>query len=386
MRSLEDIAIVALGVATGVVYWLVTRWKIEDGDLRIETGLIKRSSLRFPLTQIQAIDIVRPGVARVLGLSELRLRTAGSTGAHGRLAYLTERDAETLRTQLLALAHRLEPDVEAPAEQILLRVSRRRLAASLALSGIGLALELALLALVVAAIVRPHLLLLLIGPGFVVGAAIALTFWRRLNGMFDFTVAEAPDGLRLRAGLVATAAETIPRGRVQAVRMTEPLLWRRLGWCRLYVDVAGKQRSKREGTALSGSLRELMPVGTRAEARLLLERVIVDPPVVDARPPRRAFLMAPLRYHFLGWGYSTTCAVTTTGRTTRATDWVPLGKLQSIRRVQGPQQRLLRLATVHLDTAGANIHAAFREARAGDAEAALFELAERAGPERSRAR
>ena len=35
-------------------------------------------------------------------------------------------------------------------------------------------------------------------------------------------------------------------------------------------------------------------------------------------------------------------------------------KLQSVRLVEGPLQRRLHLATVHLDTAGRNVHAAFR--------------------------
>ena len=55
------IAVGAL-VVLGVVSWLVTRWQIDGHDLRIETGLLRRSSLRYPLSQVQAIDTVRPGV------------------------------------------------------------------------------------------------------------------------------------------------------------------------------------------------------------------------------------------------------------------------------------------------------------------------------------
>ena len=43
----------------------------------------------------------------------------------------------------------------------------------------------------------------------------------------------------MHSGLVALTAETIRPGRVQAVRMVEPMLWRPFGWCRLEVDVAG---------------------------------------------------------------------------------------------------------------------------------------------------
>jgi len=84
-------------VLLGFVSWLVTRWRVEDDDLRIETGLIRRQSLRFPLSQVQAIDIVRPGLARLFVVAELRLRMAGDTGATARLSYLHAREAEPLR-------------------------------------------------------------------------------------------------------------------------------------------------------------------------------------------------------------------------------------------------------------------------------------------------
>ena len=69
-----DLVVLGLALAGGFVSWLVTRWQVADGVLRIETGLIRRDSRRFPLTQIQAIDVVQTGIARVLGLAELQLR------------------------------------------------------------------------------------------------------------------------------------------------------------------------------------------------------------------------------------------------------------------------------------------------------------------------
>jgi len=40
---------------------------------------------------------------------------------------------------------------------------------------------------------------------------MALTAWRRISTEWSFTVAEAPDGLRVRSGLLSRAAETVPR-------------------------------------------------------------------------------------------------------------------------------------------------------------------------------
>ena len=68
-HEIPQLGVVTVIVLAGVVSWLVTRWRVEHGTLRIETGLLRRSSQRFPLVQIQAIDMVRPFLARVFGLA-----------------------------------------------------------------------------------------------------------------------------------------------------------------------------------------------------------------------------------------------------------------------------------------------------------------------------
>ena len=370
VRLAVFLGIVALGVVTAVISWLVTRWRVEAGTLRIETGLIRRDSRQIPLSRLQAIDIVRPLLARVLGLSELRLRLAGSHHGDARLAFLAEGSAEALRARLLALAHGLGEETPAPPELPLFQLPTPRLLASIALSGLGgTAVGLVVAALIVLSI-SPAAAGGFLAPslGFWVAA------WRRLNSEFDFAVAEAPDGLRLKAGLLETRAETIPYGRVQAVRIIEPLLWRAVGWCRVEVDVAGQGRVRRgdeEGVRVT---RALLPVGSRELAMALVARVMPWPLPEPTRPPGRARLKSPLRYQFLAAGYDGRHAITQSGRVRRATDVVPLSKVQSIRWVQGPVQCRLGLATVHLDTAGRNVHAVLRDRDAAEAHTLMREL------------
>ena len=96
------IAFTLLSAVYGYIHWMVTRWRFEGDTLRIETGLIRKDSRRLPLARIQAVDIVRPLLARLLGVSELRIRLAGSGGTDGKLAYLSEAQAAELRLVLLA--------------------------------------------------------------------------------------------------------------------------------------------------------------------------------------------------------------------------------------------------------------------------------------------
>ena len=56
------------------------------------------------------------------------------------------------------------------------------------------------------------------------------------------------------------------------------------------------------------------------------------------------------------------------------TAWVPLEKVQSLRRVEGPVQRRLRLVTIHVDTAGRNVHASLRDRDRAEADGALDDL------------
>ena len=376
-KDLPQLVVVGVLLLLGFVSWLVTRWRIDGDDLRIETGLLRRQSLQFPLAQVQAVDVVRPGLARVFGVAELRLRMGGSTGGTARLAYLPERDVEPLRTRLLALAHGGADGaagVDEIEERVLASVPTGRLVASILLSDVGFFAIAILAGLIVTAVAAPAAAKGAFGGTavWVVGGLTML--WRRFNQEYKLTVAEAPDGLRLRSGLVALTSETIRPGRVQAVRMVEPLVWRRLGWCRLEVDIAGRQRRKGEGEAQRAPLRAVLPVGSHALAEQLLGRIVPNAPTERRRPPRRAFVKSPLRYRFLSVGRNDTCVVTTTGRIRRVTAWVPLAKVQSFRRVQGPVQRRLRLVSIHLDTAGRSVHANLRDRDADEADGALEAL------------
>jgi putative membrane protein len=369
---------VAVLAGLGFVSWLVTRWRIEGDDLRIETGVLRRQSLRFPLAQVQAIDIVRPGLARMFRVAELRLRMGGASGGTARLAYLNEQEVEPLRAQLLALAHGGDEAEPAPGraapERLLVRVPTPRLIASILVSDVGMLAELVLVGLVIGAVLAPGAARGIVSGGTAELIAVATLVWRRFNQEYRFNLAQTDDGLRLHGGLVALNTETIRPGRVQAVRMVEPFLWRRLGWCRLEVDLAGRQRRKGESETTGRSLRALLPVGSRALGLELLEHVVPGAPQPRLRAPRRVLAKSPLRFRYLAWGRSDAVVVTQTGRIRRVTVWVPLEKVQSLRRVEGPVQRALRLATVHLDTAGRALHAALRDRDRFEADEALGDL------------
>ena len=128
------IAITLISAVYGYIHWMVTRWRLEGDTLRIETGLIRKDSRRLPLARIQAVDIVRPFLARLLGVSELRIRLAGSGSTDGKLAYLSEAQAAELRLVLLAGHIDTEAAVSSNTGPPMASVDTGRLLASVFLS------------------------------------------------------------------------------------------------------------------------------------------------------------------------------------------------------------------------------------------------------------
>jgi putative membrane protein len=192
-----------------------------------------------------------------------------------------------------------------------------------------------------------------IASTFTAMAGVLLQPVRRVLQDWDFRLARDPGGrLVVRYGLLETRSQVVPLHRVQSVGVTWPLLWRGQGWLHLRLDIAGYAG---EPGADSKRSDRLLPVGDQPTARALVHDVL---PGVDlatlatSPPPARARWVHPFALRYLGVGLTPEVFVSRWGLLTREMSLVPYARLQSVRVVQGPVQRLLRLATVYADTAG----------------------------------
>ncbi|OON75569.1 hypothetical protein B1H18_22750 [Streptomyces tsukubensis] len=338
--------VVPLASIYGILSWWVTHFAITDTELRIRTGLLFRRTAHIRLDRLQAVDVTQPLLARFAGVAKLKLDVVG-TNSKDELSYLGEKEARALRAELLARAAGFSPqsahDIgEAPVHR-LLRVAPRTLALSVLLSG-------ATGGTLLAGTVVPALLWLashsvwsvLVTAVPIIGAAGARSVGRFVNE-YDWTVGESPDGLRLDHGLLDRTHETVPPGRVQTVRVVEPLLWRRFGWVRVELHVAGSSNTL------------LVPVAPRDEAVAVVSRVLpgVNVPQEFSPSPRRAAWCVPLWWRGYGLAVTDAVFVARTGLLRRRTSLVPHAKVQSVRLVQGPWEGSKRLAGIRVDT-GAN--------------------------------
>ena len=376
-----------LAVLAGYLSWRAMRYRVTPTELQVDSGVLTKRSRRVPLARVQAVDVVRPFYARLLGLAELRLEVVGGGDAEAPLSFLTEEEAGQLRTRLLDLAAGRqaavagEPVAAVEPDRVLVQVPTGPLVWSTLLGAPVVTLVVVLLALAVAAAVDLEtaggLLLASAAPLFGVGSVAA----RRLLSEYGFTVAESPDGLRLRHGLLDTRSQTIPPGRVQLVRIREPLLWRPFGWVRVEVDVAGYSGGGEEQAATGA----LLPVAPRQLAQDLVARVLGSPvPEPANAAPRAARWRAPLMAPRLRAGLDDRHVVSSFGIVTTTTDIAPLAKVQSLRLTQGPWERRLGLASLHVDTAGRRLPVAtLRHRGAAEASALLEELTLRTRAARS---
>jgi putative membrane protein len=355
----------------------------------VDTGVVSRQSRRIRVDRLQGIDIVQPFVARLFGLAELKMDVAGGSAREGSLAFMPLKEAQALRETLLSRRDAVragregratdEPPgaAEPPApEQVVARLDLGTLLVSLLLSPETVIFVVAAGALGVVFVVF----------GQIGGAAgvvpvvggFALAQFRKLSAFYRFTVttsrAGSASGLQVRRGLFELSAQTISLSRVQGVVVTEPWMWRSLGWAKLDVAVAGQTQSEGDGKPSASTV---MPVAPRALVYSLARTLLADAggpditAVVLTAPPPRSRWVEPIGWRYLLGGVGEDLVVSRHGILTRRTHAVPHARVQSLQVHQGPWQRYLRLADLRVDSPPGPVKVRIRHRDAGEARALL---------------
>lgn len=327
----------------------LTYWFDGEGDFRMASGVITKRERRLQLSRLQGVDVVQPLLARLFGMAEVSVDVAGAGDSRAVVRYITLADATALRNEVIARAAGLRPDSGEAPERPLVQVPPKDLFVSLMLRGSTVML-LALTVLIFVTTVWTAgwagLLFLLAG-----GIPLLIVF-SEFTKFYNFTVAHSPDGLRLRSGLFQVQSQTIPPGRVQAVEFVQSWLWRRKDWVRVRLNVAGMQRQDDQDNGQNTEL-VLLPVAPYDVALSVVREVL---PGVDARAiplvpaPKKARRRAWIQYRGLGVGVDERVFVESRGRFVHRLTVVPHARTQSVRVTQGPWQRRLGLASMHIDS------------------------------------
>jgi putative membrane protein len=415
-------------VAGSWVSWRFSRFRVGPAMLELRTGLLFRQHRQVHFDRIQAVDVARPVLARLTGLSEVVVQSAGGHDSSIKLAFLTDTRAREVQEQLMALAGRTDEVVSAggstapggeatgpggeaapqpgdpavlpaaqpersagpPAALPVVRVPNARFIQSMLYSGISGFLLLAVPALVVSILLQVPGVVAWLGP-LVLGTGGP--HLKRFMTEANFTLHHRGDSLLVRHGFTELRSTTVPLHRIQAAELSQPILWRLPGWWRLRVNVAGAGGGDGPTETL------LLPVGTLTEALAVLDLVRPGIPTQLAlaalhgegpdhgfvTASQRARLLDPLSWRRRGYAVTPDSVVVRGGVLKHVAQVVPHARVQSLRVEQGPLQRARGVASVHLVSTPGPVKATAAHLDVAEAQRLLGEQVARSGRARQRA-
>lgn len=396
-NNLYLVAVLAvLGVLLIIVAVFYTSWRfhtfrITGDDVEVRSGILFRTQRRAPLDRVQGVNLTRPMVARLLGMAKLEVVGAGAD-SNVKLEYLSTANAEAVRADILrlasgrrladaaasvdpsrtdgrlaALSHTVgreltgliegpEAPVEVPDSVVHIPVGRLVLSHIVSMSTV--ALVLATVAVIVGVSLGATWLLFAFVPTLIGFAA----YWvRSIVRSLRYSIAPTPDGVRITFGLLTTVTEIVPPGRVHALEVTQPILWRPAGWWMIRINrLSGRSATDSNTDQFTTAL----PVGTAADVERVLR--LLQPHVPDAEwplvvqqgmlgpgaddtfvnTPPRAWWIRPLSFRRNGFRLTGDLLLLRRGLIWRRLGILPLARLQSLGLHQGPLDRASRVASL----------------------------------------
>mgnify|MGYP002751362948 CR=1 FL=1 len=100
--QLIGFAVLVLILVAGSIDWWFTRYSLDDLAIHRRSGFLFKKNRTIRLESVQSVDISRPLVARLLGLSELRFEVADGSSEALHIKYVSARKAEVLRRTAMA--------------------------------------------------------------------------------------------------------------------------------------------------------------------------------------------------------------------------------------------------------------------------------------------
>ncbi len=288
----------AISLAMGFVQWRATTYWLDDVALHYRSGVFTPDERVVPRARVQAVDTATGPLQRMFGVVELRVQVPGAADEDEIvLSAVTPAEAGRLRVEL-GQAAPAEPD-----DRVVLGLRGVLLAAltgpqiSAAVSAVAGVFALADNVVdvqdgegLLASLDSPSAIA--VAVALVLVAGYVLSFLAAIVAFAGFEAERDAQVLRIRRGLFARRALSIPLERVDGVVIVEGLLRSPLGLAALRLETVA------HGTERSAG-RTLMPLVRRREAEAVVARLIpalaIEPGTLEG-PPRRAlrrFVLVP---------------------------------------------------------------------------------------------
>lgn len=429
-----------LGIVLLVVKWLVWRrfkYGVGATEIVIESGVLNRNRRSIPFDRVQDVDIERTFLARLFGLAKVRIETGAGGKDEGLLDSVSLAEADRLREAVRAGRAGAAPapgaqEAEAPAQRILFGMDPPRLIL-FGLFNFSLVYIAGLFALLQTfdgflpfdiynparwiGLVDEYLparwTLGAIAAVLLVAAALGAIagVLRTVARDYGFRLSLEGERLRREQGLFTRKEAVISRRRVQLAEVSGGPVRGLFGWSGLAFQTLGAGTDR-------GGHQSAAPFATRSEIEAVLAEVAplrLPPPPELVQVSKRHILrsvaatlvpalagiaalsywlpFAPVllaalpllalgaaverRYH--RYAIADDLLFISRGVWRRRLWLIPLRNVQSLALSRGPIQRRLGLATLAIDTAGANMINAPRivDLRGEAAEALVVEISRR---------
>lgn len=305
----------AVVLAAGVVGYAVAYYRRFEYELTADTfdirsGVFGRREREIPLHRIQNVDISQNVVQRALGIAEIRLETAGASGAEAQLKFVGVDRANQLQGEISRLRRAGDDgDEAADAEfETVFEISDRELGLLALTSADAQLIPLLFLGVSVfmptlGSVFGVEWLSFVPGPGLgrvfgallsVVGILLFAVVYGAINAAtyYGFTLRRAPEEMRYERGLLQQYSGTIPLSKVQSLTIRENVLARALGYASLDIETAGQSG----GEGNSGGSQSAVPLAERSRVLELTNSVEAVGDLSFERPPKRARERYAVRY------------------------------------------------------------------------------------------
>ena len=285
----------AIALPLIVAHYLRFSYRITPREIIIRSGVFRRRKRNIPLERVQNVAIERSLLPRLLGLSSVKIMTAGSGEAEGMLKYTDHGAALSIRDMVRRRSESLVPEAPTeaeapPAGRLLMAMPLRRVF----LTG-AFRFSFAYIAIIFSALAYAQQLggvseqdvvdwMFSAQAGALAEAASRLAWviilgvagltcllaW--LTGMaatvaryYRFQLRRLDDKLVRSHGLFTLQEATIPLKRIQALAVRSNPLMRALGWFRLEMQTIGYDVSRRSGRVAIplARIHEIAEAGTR---------------------------------------------------------------------------------------------------------------------------
>jgi putative membrane protein len=409
-------------VTWAIIKYFTFTYRIENGELITKQGLLGRTERNIPLGRVQDIRIEQGVLHRLLGMADVFVETAGGRGPEASLSVLARAKADELRSAVFAqaAAPAATADAAPPIErQVIRQLSLRDLVlAGLTSNRAASVLAIILVLWKLADDVLPEDVyerfakditvravewqshggsiewMLVAGITIaLIAAGVLFSVIGSIIVFYGFTLSRTGEDIYRSYGLLTRRSSSLPRRRIQLLKIEETWLRRLFGLATLRADTAGGAGPPGQNKEEQSGRDVLLPVVARSDVDALLPVFFPDldaandawqkvSPRAIVRGTKKGavvclllatvscawqrswyglwpllfipaiYALNVMSYRHLGYRLGERFFRMRSGWLNRATHVVPIRNVQSIVIRQTPFDRRHRVATLIVDSAG----------------------------------